>query len=118
MEGISTKLIGDVILANDDHLSMRLREMRHRQSVGGSEHSVLLRAPGKDFQSLFGLLAIGRFVGIGVQTQQSNCRGWIAGRRGRILKRFPPRAQNAERILLFTGTTGFRTRNVEEASRT
>src|SRR6266478_359968 len=118
MEGIATKLFGYVILSHNDHLSMRLSEMRHGQRVGSGEHPVFLRAAGEDSKSLLSLIAIGRLVGIGVQTQQRNCRSWIAGRRGRILKRLPPRAQNAERTPLSGEFTRRCIRNVEEASRT
>src|SRR6266436_1843533 len=118
MEGIATKLFGYVILSHNDHLSMRLSEMRHGQRVGSGEHPVFLCAAGEDFKSLFSQLAIGGFVSIGMQTQQRNCRGWIARGRGRILKRLPPRAQNAERTPLSGEFTRPCIRNVEEASRT
>ena len=86
-----------LLAAADNHdLRVRRAEQASGDAVGAGEDPVLLRHAGEDLQRPLRFLAIALVMGVGVQPQQRDGGGGVAGRRGRILEGLAPGRKRAD----------------------
>src|SRR5262249_2125797 len=86
--------------ASHNNLGVRIQEHVQRNSIGGSEHAVMLRDPCECCESVLCQITVFCLVGVSIEAQQSDCRRGISCGCGRVLQRFTLCAYRAQPLTI------------------